>query len=66
MRTFKKMANRLAKSFIAASLFSGIGSRNHRNSGSHDYFDQKFTTIEKTIEMLQSELEALSYILESV
>ena len=66
MRTFKKIANKSAKSFIAASLFSGIGSRNHGNSWSHDYFDQNFTTIDKTFEMLQSEIEALSNILESV
>ena len=66
MATFKKVANKSAKSFIAASLFSGKGSRNHGNSWSHDYFDQKFTTIELTFEMLQSEIEALSNILESV
>ena len=66
MRTFKELTNKSAKSFIAASLFSRIGSRNHGNSWSHDYFDQKFTTIEKTFEMLQSEIEALSNILESV
>ena len=33
MRSFKKLANKSAKSFIADSLFSGIGSRSHGNTG---------------------------------
>ena len=32
MRTFKRLAYKSAKSFIADSLFSGIGSRSHGNT----------------------------------
>ena len=60
MRSFKKLANKSAKSFIADSLFSGIGSRSHGNTWSHEYFDNKFASIETTFEMLQSEIDTLS------
>ena len=66
MRSFKKLANKSAKSFIAASLFSGIGSRSHGNSWNHEYFDQKFASIETTFEMIQSEIDTLSNIIEAV
>ena len=66
MRTFKKLANKSAKSFIAASLFSGIGSNNHGSKWSFEYFDQKFASIETTFEMIQSEIDTLSNIIEAV
>ena len=66
MRSFKKLANKSAKSFIANSLFSGIGSSSHGNTWSHEYFDNKFTSIETTFEMLQSEIDTLSHIIEAL
>ena len=66
MRSFKKLANKSAKSFIADSLFSGIGSRSHGNTWNMEYFDNKFTSIETTFEMLQSEIDTLSHIIEAL
>ena len=65
MRSFKKLANKSAKSLIANSLFSGIGSRSHGNTWSHEYYDNKFASIETTFEMLQAEIDTLSNIIEA-
>ena len=66
MRSFKKLANKSAKFFIADSLFSGIGSLSHGNTQSHEYFDNKFTSIKIIFEMLQSEIDKLSNIIEAL
>ena len=65
IKSYRHLAQKGAKSFLTASLFSGIGQANHGHSWSFDYFDKKFGTISTTFEMLPSEIQTLANITEA-
>ena len=65
IKSYRHLAQKGAKSLLAASLFSGIGTPDHGHSWSFGYFDKKFETISTTFEMLQTEIETLANIIEA-
>ena len=65
IKSYRHLAQKGAKSLLAASLFSGIGTPDHGHSWSLEYFDKKFATISTTFEMLQTEIETLANIIEA-
>ena len=64
IKSYRHLAQKGAKSLLAASLFSGIGTPDHGHNWSFGYFDKKFETISTTFEMLQTEIETLANIIE--
>ena len=51
IKSYRHLAQKGAKSLLAASLFSGIGTPDHGHNWSFGYFDKKFETISTTFEM---------------
>ena len=72
MRSFKKLANKSAKSFIADSLFSGIGSRSHVNNPlaniiSTEEYETEVYQIESTLQSrIVAEIPDIQSIMESI
>ena len=65
IRASKKLSGKAAKRIITHSLIDSISKPGHNQNWSFEYYEQKFTTISDTLEILQKDIDSLTQIMET-
>ena len=64
IRAFKKLSGKAAKRIITHSLIDSISKPGHNQNWSFEYYEQKFSTISDTLQILQRDIDSVTQIME--